>query len=250
MCHRGHNHLCLRINQCKWHVHYLWAGLICKPCSLHVLTCMVLREVLAKLASNPSKLWMAQQDLYIWGPPCQPYSQLNMKRQREDYDPMTEPQVRPFKLGIKHIRALLVFSKQKAVKAHPSTPEIAIASGPWHDIVDGPFRCICWSNSKRRRDIFVSLSHLPLHFLCCIPHTSHEASKSRWLLWWRRPWLWQLGGSQQMSKFKLKVVLVITTKTWDPESRYQKNRLFRLRKVEGQFQINRAGGRNFGDVML
>ena len=46
------------------------------------------------------------QDIYVWGPPCQPYTQLNTKRRDPTYNPTDSPQARPFRLGVQHISNL------------------------------------------------------------------------------------------------------------------------------------------------
>lgn len=44
------------------------------------------------------------QDIYVWGPPCQLYTQLSSKRREPGYNPLSSPQFRPFLMGVKHIR--------------------------------------------------------------------------------------------------------------------------------------------------
>ena len=48
----------------------------------------------------------SQDDLsiYVWGPPCQPYSKLNGKR--KEGNPLLEKNARPFLLGSEYIRTL------------------------------------------------------------------------------------------------------------------------------------------------
>ena len=46
------------------------------------------------------------QDVYLWGPPCVPYTRLSSKRKKADYNPVGCGDALPFVYGSRHISIL------------------------------------------------------------------------------------------------------------------------------------------------
>ena len=45
-----------------------------------------------------------QEDMWLWGPPCQPFSRLSTKRKLRNFNPFLEPNAAPFLEGSRYIR--------------------------------------------------------------------------------------------------------------------------------------------------
>lgn len=55
------------------------------------------------------------QDVFVWGPPCQPYSKLNSQRSDPTFCPLDTKEAQPFVLGSRHIRYSAMFQSGTSV---------------------------------------------------------------------------------------------------------------------------------------